>query len=153
MTANDERAAALPIRESTDSTGRPRISRVKSTTSTRSANVWQDGKKAQHSKWRHTVGILLLLVTVVLWTASNFLASVSISLRIVIAVRKATKTLIRYTGHLRRRHLLETLLRDLHQHRILYHPPGSYPRLEAPLRTLTIQHRRSPLVCFWTPQD
>lgn len=76
MTAEDERAAALPIRESIESTGRPRISSVRSTTSARSANVRQDGKKAQHSKWRHTVGILLLLVTVVLWTASNFLASV-----------------------------------------------------------------------------
>ncbi|KAL2357455.1 hypothetical protein BJ546DRAFT_836026 [Cryomyces antarcticus] len=28
------------------------------------------------AKWRHTVGIILLLTTVVLWTASNFLASV-----------------------------------------------------------------------------
>ncbi|TKA82329.1 hypothetical protein B0A49_00070 [Cryomyces minteri] len=27
------------------------------------------------AKWRHTIGILLLLTTVVLWTASNFLAS------------------------------------------------------------------------------
>ena len=27
------------------------------------------------AKWRHTLGITLLLVTVVLWTASNFLAS------------------------------------------------------------------------------
>ena len=27
---------------------------------------------------RHTLGIILLLVTVVLWTASNFLASVSL---------------------------------------------------------------------------
>ena len=26
--------------------------------------------------WRHTIGIVLLLATVVLWTASNFLASV-----------------------------------------------------------------------------
>ena len=29
--------------------------------------------------WRHTIGIILLLATVVLWTASNFLASVSCS--------------------------------------------------------------------------
>lgn len=28
-------------------------------------------------RWRHTLGITLLLVTVLLWTASNFLASVS----------------------------------------------------------------------------
>lgn len=75
MTADDERAAALPTRASLDGTRRPGISSVRSTTPARSATVWQDGKKAQHSKWRHTVGILLLLVTVVLWTASNFLAS------------------------------------------------------------------------------
>lgn len=40
------------------------------------------GKKSQMSKnfhhgiWRHTIGIVLLLATVFLWTASNFLASV-----------------------------------------------------------------------------
>lgn len=28
--------------------------------------------------WRHTIGIILLLVTVILWTASNFLASVGV---------------------------------------------------------------------------
>jgi solute carrier family 35, member F5 len=32
-------------------------------------------KRWKHSKWRHTVGIILLLITVFLWTASNFLAS------------------------------------------------------------------------------
>lgn len=49
-----------------------------------SSNVtadWEDTleiKKAQRwGKMRHAVGILLLLVTVFLWTASNFLASVS----------------------------------------------------------------------------
>lgn len=33
-------------------------------------------KKPLHGVWRHTIGIILLLATVVLWTASNFLASV-----------------------------------------------------------------------------
>lgn len=33
-------------------------------------------KKPLRSVWRHTIGIILLLATVVLWTASNFLASV-----------------------------------------------------------------------------
>ena len=32
--------------------------------------------KKKLNKWRHTLGILLLLLTVFLWTASNFLASV-----------------------------------------------------------------------------
>ena len=29
--------------------------------------------------WRHTIGIILLLATVILWTASNFLASVGVT--------------------------------------------------------------------------
>ena len=29
--------------------------------------------------WRHTIGIVLLLATVILWTASNFLASVGVT--------------------------------------------------------------------------
>ena len=32
-------------------------------------------KRWRHSRWRHTLGILLLLCTVFLWTTSNFLAS------------------------------------------------------------------------------
>ncbi|KAF2190087.1 hypothetical protein K469DRAFT_560997 [Zopfia rhizophila CBS 207.26] len=37
-------------------------------------SVWSEGKKPR-SRWRHTIGIILLLATVFLWTASNFLAS------------------------------------------------------------------------------
>ena len=44
------------------------------------ASQWTDGKE-QRGAWggkiRHAVGIALLLATVFLWTASNFLASVS----------------------------------------------------------------------------
>jgi solute carrier family 35 protein F5 len=36
---------------------------------------WDEQKKP-HSRIRHFIGILLLLATVFLWTASNFLASV-----------------------------------------------------------------------------
>lgn len=36
---------------------------------------WDEGRKP-HSRVRHAVGIALLLATVFLWTASNFLASV-----------------------------------------------------------------------------
>lgn len=36
-----------------------------------------DGKTGLRGVWRHTIGIILLLATVFLWTASNFLASVS----------------------------------------------------------------------------
>ncbi|KAF2200358.1 hypothetical protein GQ43DRAFT_373989 [Delitschia confertaspora ATCC 74209] len=37
-------------------------------------SVWSE-RKTPRSSWRHTVGIILLLATVFLWTASNFLAS------------------------------------------------------------------------------
>ncbi|KAH6642099.1 vacuolar membrane protein [Boeremia exigua] len=37
-------------------------------------SVWDEGKKP-HSRVRHAIGIALLLATVFLWTASNFLAS------------------------------------------------------------------------------
>ena len=40
-------------------------------------SVWDEGKKP-HSRLRHAVGIALLLATVFLWTASNFLASVRV---------------------------------------------------------------------------
>jgi hypothetical protein len=51
------------------------------------------GKKGgewKGSPWRHTLGIVLLLVTVVLWTTSNFLASVSFFLLLIVrsGVRK-----------------------------------------------------------------
>ncbi|KAL0263708.1 hypothetical protein SLS55_002689 [Diplodia seriata] len=36
-------------------------------------SIWSEGKMSP--RWRHTLGITLLLVTVLLWTASNFLAS------------------------------------------------------------------------------
>jgi len=39
-------------------------------------SVWSEVKKRPNSKLRHAVGIALLLATVFLWTASNFLASV-----------------------------------------------------------------------------
>lgn len=39
------------------------------------AGLWRDSKKP-HNRLRHALGIALLLATVFLWTASNFLASV-----------------------------------------------------------------------------
>jgi solute carrier family 35 protein F5 len=39
-------------------------------------SVWSEGKRPYSSKVRHAIGIALLLATVFLWTASNFLASV-----------------------------------------------------------------------------
>jgi solute carrier family 35 protein F5 len=41
-------------------------------------SMWDEGRKKPNSKLRHAIGIALLLATVFLWTASNFLASVSL---------------------------------------------------------------------------
>ncbi|OCK75322.1 hypothetical protein K432DRAFT_308805 [Lepidopterella palustris CBS 459.81] len=38
-------------------------------------SAWSEVKQSRYGRWRHTAGILLLLATVFLWTASNFLAS------------------------------------------------------------------------------
>lgn len=37
---------------------------------------WGENKRPYSNKVRHAIGIALLLATVFLWTASNFLASV-----------------------------------------------------------------------------
>jgi solute carrier family 35 protein F5 len=52
-------------------------------------SMWDDGKKKHmNSKLRHAIGISLLLATVVLWTTSNFLASVScIQIGLLLQVR------------------------------------------------------------------
>lgn len=54
---------------------RRRIGTMESLSSAISA--WSEGKKSSHNRWRHTLGIVLLLITVVLWTSCGFLASVS----------------------------------------------------------------------------
>lgn len=41
---------------------------------------WSEGKRPR-SRWRHAIGIMLLLATVFLWTTSNFLASVRLLLQ------------------------------------------------------------------------
>ncbi|KAE9969930.1 hypothetical protein EG328_006611 [Venturia inaequalis] len=46
-----------------------------SITSFRNDFLDKDGGKWERSPWRHSLGIVLLLFTVVLWTTSNFLAS------------------------------------------------------------------------------
>ncbi|KAK8201255.1 hypothetical protein BKA81DRAFT_408283 [Phyllosticta paracitricarpa] len=62
--------AAIPFRPA----GPARTSSVFSTTSFGKRTWGGRGSMLPHA-WRHTLGIALLLVTVVLWTASNFLAS------------------------------------------------------------------------------
>ena len=62
--AQDE--STKPLRRSTDSLH----------SGIYSAKPSQGGQKPARKVWRHTVGIALLLATVVMWTASNFLASV-----------------------------------------------------------------------------
>ena len=72
----------LPVSTSgSDHTQRVRRS-TDSSWSQRSREV-SDKRNALHQNslrgiWRHTIGIVLLLATVILWTASNFLASVGV---------------------------------------------------------------------------
>lgn len=49
-----------------------------SITSFRDDFMDKEGTRWERSPWRHTLGIVLLLFTVVMWTTSNFLASVSL---------------------------------------------------------------------------
>jgi hypothetical protein len=58
--------------------GRPPASRAESFMSSVASfrDDVADAAKWRRSRWRHPLGIALLLVTVFLWTASNFLASV-----------------------------------------------------------------------------
>ncbi|KAK8154490.1 hypothetical protein BKA80DRAFT_283968 [Phyllosticta citrichinensis] len=62
--------AAIPFRPA----GPARSASALSTTSFGKRTWSRRGSMLPHA-WRHTLGIALLLVTVVLWTASNFLAS------------------------------------------------------------------------------
>lgn len=64
---------------------------------------------------RRTLGIILLLVTVVLWTGSNFLASVS-SLHISYCF---LSWLIAIAVHFRGRHILKAVFRHVPQYIIL----------------------------------
>jgi len=56
------------------------------------------GKSWKGSGFRHTLGIVLLLITVVLWTASNFLASVSLLLYFEGSVIGGSESLERWLG-------------------------------------------------------
>ena len=67
---------------------------------------------------RHTIGIFLLLVTVFLWTASQFLASVCVLTTCVVL-----QELMVLSDHLCRRYIFKTIPRDLYQFDLLFHPP------------------------------
>jgi hypothetical protein len=74
--AQPETASTMPL-----DTLPPRTSRWRaSITSFRDDFMGREGKEWKGSPWRHTLGVALLCVTVVLWTTSNFLASVSLCL-------------------------------------------------------------------------
>jgi hypothetical protein len=74
---------------------------------------FQSSARWRHSKWRHPLGIFLLLVTVFLWTASNFLASVS-------SLSRDMKRSNQKTDNLRRQHVFEAIFRHLRQLYILH---------------------------------
>lgn len=91
------------------------------------ASQWAEGQKKGlwTSKVRHAVGIALLLATVLLWTASNFLASVRISHPL--GWHGSGKRIAdNGTDNIRRRLLLETLPCNLRKHNILRHPSPTH---------------------------
>jgi hypothetical protein len=65
--------------------------------------------------WRHTIGVMFLLATVIMWTISNFLASVSFT-----DFPRRRAVLIRLdSDDIRRRRVLQAILRYLRQLLIL----------------------------------
>jgi hypothetical protein len=71
-----------PADTSDGSGGRPQTSRAASFMSSAASfrSDLGDADRWATSRWRHPLGIALLLVTVFLWTGSNFLASVGLTL-------------------------------------------------------------------------
>lgn len=87
------------------------------------------GKAGDWNKWRRIVGLLLLFLTVFLWTVSNFLASVRRSR----LLQYSTLTdFLRYIDDLRGQHVQQTLLRHILEHGVLHHPPGTDSDKEDP---------------------
>lgn len=64
---------------------------------------------------RHGLGVILLFLVVILWTSSNFLASVSRSSIHPFGLAGLVLNLSSHTGHLRRFYLLKAVLRDVFQ--------------------------------------
>lgn len=92
-------------------------------------------KKWKHSRWRHTLGIILLLVTVVLWTASNFLASVC--LIAFCGGRERVLTVLVNVDDICRQHILEAILCHLCQLILLRsatYPHAHTENVQRPLR-------------------
>lgn len=77
---------------------------------------------------RRTLGIVLLLVTVFMWTASNFLASVSYHYHWVSCSWQAGNAELTALVHLLRPHVRQALLCRLHQHFGVCRLPHSSPR-------------------------
>lgn len=68
-------------------------------------------------RWRRPLGLLLLLITVVLWTASSFLASVG-------HTRNTQEAMAdNYADFIRRQYLLQAILCHLRQY-LLLRPPS-----------------------------
>lgn len=86
-------------------------------------------KRWGHSKWRHTLGIFLLLITVFLWTTSNFLASVR-------PRRLYERRMLMVIDHLCRRHILEALPRHLRQLHLFRPPPPCHTPVYSPPRAV-----------------
>lgn len=102
---------------------------------------------------RRTMGIILLLLVVVLWTTSNFLGSVS-----ALITRRAIELVwseltVLNQDNLRRQVLCQALLRYLHQHVYLCHAPlyhswSSYLGPVAPGKTVPSDFVEGPVETF-----
>lgn len=99
-----------------------------STTQEQDTQGW-NVKASSWAKWRRSVGLLLLFVTVFLWTVSNFLASVRNLCRYASQVKAANENPV---DNLRGQHLQQTVLCHLPQHGVFYYPPHTDPDPQSP---------------------
>lgn len=93
------------------------------------ASQWADGKErgAWSGKVRHAVGIALLIATVFLWTASNFLASVRCPRPRQVARLLATAMQANARAdHICRQLVLQALLCHLRKHLVFHHTAVSH---------------------------
>jgi hypothetical protein len=105
------------------------------------AGQWEEERSGTaREKLRHAVGIALLLATVFLWTASNFMSSVRIS-DAMVALRCKMRANV-WTDNIRRLVLLETILGNLRQYRILHNPP--YTHVHTPPLARPSPYQRQP---------
>jgi len=103
----------------------------------------EDTAGRAHERWRRWVGLGLLLMTVLLWTASNFLASVSVAHEdMYTCLRSLCANTMPSSESLRRRHVFQAVPSHLCQHFLLRpasRSSSSQGRLRRPVSALCPQ--------------